>query len=112
MKEWIVLRNTRLLTLEEHDLQLGWHAFLWYGKSKMHSYFQRNALLLIWEKIREHYLKIPVWLSTMEALIHPNINMRNIVRYKDILNEKGELKTKQELNEQGMDMVWYSYMQI
>uniref|UniRef100_A0A2H6NGP7 Uncharacterized protein n=1 Tax=Micrurus carvalhoi TaxID=3147026 RepID=A0A2H6NGP7_9SAUR len=76
MKEWITLRNRRLLMLEGHDLQLGWHAFLWYGRSKIHGYFQRhmvrNAVLLAWGKTREqHYMKIPVWLSTTETLIPP-----------------------------------------
>lgn len=38
--------------------------------------------------------------------------MGNIVKYKGILNEKGELKTKQELSDQGIDMAWYLQVQI
>lgn len=49
----------------------------------------------------------------MEALMHPNlINFRNIVRYEDLLTDKGILKRKQELEEQGIEMEWYTHMQI
>uniref|UniRef100_A0A8C6VEH8 AIG1-type G domain-containing protein n=1 Tax=Naja naja TaxID=35670 RepID=A0A8C6VEH8_NAJNA len=54
----------------------------------------------------------PFWLSTMEVLIHPNvINLGNIATYKDILNENGELKTKQELPNQGVNLTWCKYNQ-
>uniref|UniRef100_A0A2D4JZD9 Uncharacterized protein n=1 Tax=Micrurus paraensis TaxID=1970185 RepID=A0A2D4JZD9_9SAUR len=96
---------------------MGWHAFLWYGRSKINGYFQRhmvrNALLWAWEKTREHYMKVPVWLLTMGTLIHSNVSkMGTIAKYKDILNEKGEFKTKQELNEEGLEMHWYLCTQI
>uniref|UniRef100_A0A670Z1A6 Reverse transcriptase domain-containing protein n=1 Tax=Pseudonaja textilis TaxID=8673 RepID=A0A670Z1A6_PSETE len=47
-KEWITLRKTRLLTLEGHDLLLGWHAFLWYKGTKSQSYLRRHY---IWESL-------------------------------------------------------------
>ncbi|KAF7239035.1 LINE-1 retrotransposable element ORF2 protein [Varanus komodoensis] len=36
LKEWIPLRNKRILYLEGHDLQMGWHAYMWYEKCKAH----------------------------------------------------------------------------
>uniref|UniRef100_A0A2D4LV52 Uncharacterized protein n=1 Tax=Micrurus spixii TaxID=129469 RepID=A0A2D4LV52_9SAUR len=56
VKEWINLKHRRLLLLTGHDLQLGWHAFLWYEKNKIHRCFQRhyvrNAQLSVWEKVK------------------------------------------------------------
>uniref|UniRef100_A0A2D4KI33 Uncharacterized protein n=1 Tax=Micrurus paraensis TaxID=1970185 RepID=A0A2D4KI33_9SAUR len=34
------------------------------------------------------------------------------VRYSEILNEKGELKTMQAMIEQGIHMKWFAYFQI
>uniref|UniRef100_A0A2D4IUP1 Uncharacterized protein n=1 Tax=Micrurus lemniscatus lemniscatus TaxID=129467 RepID=A0A2D4IUP1_MICLE len=116
VKEWITLRSTRLLTLEGHDLLLGWHAVLWYKGSKTHGYFRRHyireTLLLNWEKIkRQHYLKIPVWLSTLKAFSYSVIyKMEQTVRCGKILNEKSELKSMQALEEQGVKMNWFSYV--
>uniref|UniRef100_A0A670ZFJ1 Uncharacterized protein n=1 Tax=Pseudonaja textilis TaxID=8673 RepID=A0A670ZFJ1_PSETE len=59
VKEWITLRNTRLFTLEGHDLLLGWHAFLWYKGTKTQGYFRRyyirESLWLNWEKTKRQY---------------------------------------------------------
>uniref|UniRef100_A0A8C6VAE5 Reverse transcriptase domain-containing protein n=1 Tax=Naja naja TaxID=35670 RepID=A0A8C6VAE5_NAJNA len=44
VKDWITLRNTRLLTLEGHDLLLGLHAFLWYKGTKTQGYFRRHYI--------------------------------------------------------------------
>uniref|UniRef100_A0A8C5WQN4 Zona-pellucida-binding protein 1/2 N-terminal domain-containing protein n=1 Tax=Laticauda laticaudata TaxID=8630 RepID=A0A8C5WQN4_LATLA len=117
VKEWITLRNT-MLTLEGHDLLLGWHAFLWYKGTKTQGYFRRHhiqeSLWLDWEKIkRQCYLKIPVWLSTIEAFSYPiTYKKEQTVRYWEILNEKGELKSMQKLEEQSIKMNWFSYAQI
>uniref|UniRef100_A0A670Z3Q8 Reverse transcriptase domain-containing protein n=1 Tax=Pseudonaja textilis TaxID=8673 RepID=A0A670Z3Q8_PSETE len=60
VNEWITLRKTRLLTLECHDLLLGWHAFLWYKGTKTQGYFRRHyiqeSLWLNWEKIKKNVI--------------------------------------------------------
>ena len=49
IKEWITLENQRLLKLEDHDLKMGWHAYVWYGKYKEQSfcrtYSEEGAML-------------------------------------------------------------------
>ena len=57
-------RKWQLLKLEGHDLNLGWHAFLWYQKAKDKKQFKnhviRNALNWVWTKLREeNYQKVP-----------------------------------------------------
>lgn len=52
LKEWVNLKNRRLLLIEGHDLQLGWHAFLWYGRSTAHKYFQRHYVRNAWSSLR------------------------------------------------------------
>lgn len=64
VKEWMVLKNKRLLYLEGHDLQAGWHACMWYNKGKMYKSFRRHiirdALLNIWEITkRKFYMRTP-----------------------------------------------------
>ena len=44
IKEWITLENDRLLILEGHDLQLGWHAYLWYKKDKEQKNFNSHMI--------------------------------------------------------------------
>uniref|UniRef100_A0A2D4MQU4 Uncharacterized protein n=1 Tax=Micrurus spixii TaxID=129469 RepID=A0A2D4MQU4_9SAUR len=43
-KEWINLTNKRILNLEGHDLQRGWHAFLWERGTKKQQYFHRHLI--------------------------------------------------------------------
>uniref|UniRef100_A0A2D4HBJ0 Reverse transcriptase zinc-binding domain-containing protein n=1 Tax=Micrurus lemniscatus lemniscatus TaxID=129467 RepID=A0A2D4HBJ0_MICLE len=73
IKDWIKLENKRVLILEGHDLQIGWHAFLWNPNLKIQRYTLRKSLIKIWLGIRNnHYIKIPTWLSTVEAMFYPN----------------------------------------
>lgn len=40
--------------------------------------YVRNALLLVWEKVKAKiYMKMTVWLSTMEVFIHSNVTGKN-----------------------------------
>lgn len=93
LKEWMELKNNRILTIEGHEIQVGWHSFLWDGKHKTHTYFKRhiirNALLQTWLKIKkQHYTKIPIWLSPLEAVRHPNLmELKKVIRYKDLIEQ-------------------------
>uniref|UniRef100_A0A670ZAD8 Reverse transcriptase domain-containing protein n=1 Tax=Pseudonaja textilis TaxID=8673 RepID=A0A670ZAD8_PSETE len=118
LKDWVNLRNKRTLVLEGHDLQRGWHAFLWdVGKTKQayfHRHLIRDSLLTNWKKIcKKHYLKIPIWLSTMEAMVHPNnLDITKTTKYKDLLDPLGKLRTRQDLQEQGFKIDQWLYIQI
>uniref|UniRef100_A0A2D4EPT8 Reverse transcriptase domain-containing protein n=1 Tax=Micrurus corallinus TaxID=54390 RepID=A0A2D4EPT8_MICCO len=99
-KEWINLNNRRILSLEGHDLQKGWHAFLWEPNLKKQQYFHRHlirdSILQNWIKIKKkHYLKIPLWVSPIDIIVHPNnLDLRKRLKYKDILNSNGNMKTR------------------
>uniref|UniRef100_A0A670ZPK2 Reverse transcriptase zinc-binding domain-containing protein n=1 Tax=Pseudonaja textilis TaxID=8673 RepID=A0A670ZPK2_PSETE len=118
LKDWVNLTNKRILFLEGHDLQRGWHAFLWdVGKTSQkyfHRHLIRDALLTIWRKIRKkHYTKVPVWISTMEAMIHPNnLELTKMIKYKDLLDPQGNLKPRLDLQEQGHKIDQWVYLQI
>lgn len=75
IKEWVTLRNRRLLKLEGYDFKLDWHAFLWYQKSKEHKYVTNHifwkALLTVWKTCWQIYKKIPGWVSLTEAFVYP-----------------------------------------
>uniref|UniRef100_A0A670ZNF7 Reverse transcriptase zinc-binding domain-containing protein n=1 Tax=Pseudonaja textilis TaxID=8673 RepID=A0A670ZNF7_PSETE len=118
LKDWVKLTNKRILFLEGHDLQRGWHAFLWdIGKTSQkyfHRHLIRDALLTIWKKIRKkHYIKIPIWISTMEVMIHPNnLEITKMIKYKDLLDPQGNLKSRQEIQDQGLKIDQWVYLQI
>uniref|UniRef100_A0A2D4PEM7 Uncharacterized protein n=1 Tax=Micrurus surinamensis TaxID=129470 RepID=A0A2D4PEM7_MICSU len=107
-----------MLTLEGYNLQAGWHAFLWQDKHQIHGYFQRNkirhTLLNVWNKIKfQYYVEIPTWLSTLEALMYPHLLRRGqVITYEDILDKKGNLKTRQELKDLGFQIEWWAYLQL
>uniref|UniRef100_A0A2D4PYK0 Uncharacterized protein n=1 Tax=Micrurus surinamensis TaxID=129470 RepID=A0A2D4PYK0_MICSU len=118
LKNWINLKNKRILAIEGHSLQRGWHAFLWDTGPSKQQYFHRHLIrdLLInnWIKVKKkHYVKIPVWLSTMEATTHPNnLDLNKMLKYKDLLDIHGNLKTIQDLQELGLRVDWWAYFQI
>uniref|UniRef100_A0A2D4H8S8 Uncharacterized protein n=1 Tax=Micrurus lemniscatus lemniscatus TaxID=129467 RepID=A0A2D4H8S8_MICLE len=91
---------------------------MWDGKAKQHSYFQRhhvrNVLLNTWEKLKKkHYSKVPLWLSTLEAVTYPNaLDYDNILRYKDLLYDSGELKNRNQIQIQGKEIAWWPFLQI
>uniref|UniRef100_A0A8C7E3S4 Reverse transcriptase domain-containing protein n=1 Tax=Naja naja TaxID=35670 RepID=A0A8C7E3S4_NAJNA len=118
LRDWAKLEKRRILILEGFDLQLGWHAFMWDEKYKNHAYFRRhyvrNVLISVWEKMKKNfYLKVPLWISTLEAVTHPNVmDYDNIIRYKDLLLETGELKNKNQIIIQGKEISWWPFLQI
>uniref|UniRef100_A0A2D4H6V9 Uncharacterized protein n=1 Tax=Micrurus lemniscatus lemniscatus TaxID=129467 RepID=A0A2D4H6V9_MICLE len=87
-------------------------------KNKTHSYFQRHwirdSLLYIWERIkRNRYVKIPLWLSPMETLVYPNVmDLNKTIKYKELKTDEGGLKTQTQLKTQGIEIGWWSYVQI
>uniref|UniRef100_A0A2D4L5B7 Uncharacterized protein n=1 Tax=Micrurus spixii TaxID=129469 RepID=A0A2D4L5B7_9SAUR len=103
LKDWIKLKNKRILAIEGHDLQRGWHAFLWDTGHIKQKYFYRHltrdSLINNWIKVKKkHCIKIPIWLSTMEATTHPNnLDLNKMLKYKDLLDIHRNLKTIQEL---------------
>uniref|UniRef100_A0A2D4LHQ7 Reverse transcriptase zinc-binding domain-containing protein n=1 Tax=Micrurus spixii TaxID=129469 RepID=A0A2D4LHQ7_9SAUR len=74
----------------------------------------RKPLLKIWLDIRKHYNKVPLWLSTMEAMFHRNTMdiSKKILRYYQILDEEGNLESIQELEKQKIMIAHWSYFQI
>uniref|UniRef100_A0A2D4IME3 Uncharacterized protein n=1 Tax=Micrurus lemniscatus lemniscatus TaxID=129467 RepID=A0A2D4IME3_MICLE len=117
IKEWANLRNKKTLTLEGHDLQMGWHAFMWNPGNKSQAFFHRHirdSLIRIWREIKnKHYMKFSGWVSTMEALIHPNtLEIGKMVRYYEVLDPQGELKTNQELRDKGLNIDCWLYFQL
>ena len=93
--------------MEGHDLQCGWHAFLWYKKrqqKQFYSYMIRRALLGTWTKtIQQIYQKIPVWVSPIEAFTQSNLMTKvKLLRYQDLLKNYCELRSNEELEIQNI----------
>uniref|UniRef100_A0A8C6XP33 Uncharacterized protein n=1 Tax=Naja naja TaxID=35670 RepID=A0A8C6XP33_NAJNA len=84
IKDWIKLRNKRILTIE------------------------------VWTDIRQKLItRIPRWLSTMEAMFSPNtLDISQKLRYHQILDKEGKLKPLQGLGTQGISIDTWSYFQI
>uniref|UniRef100_A0A2D4HSL6 Uncharacterized protein n=1 Tax=Micrurus lemniscatus lemniscatus TaxID=129467 RepID=A0A2D4HSL6_MICLE len=58
-------------------------------------------------------MKVPRWLSTMEAMIHPNrLDIRKMVNHSELLDNQGKLKSNQELKQKGIIIDWWPYLQI
>ena len=110
--------NRAILKLERHDLNLGWHAFLWYQKAKDNkkckNHLKRKALNWIWTKIwEENYQKVPEWVSPVEAFTPPTLmEKKKLLRYRDLLKEDLSMKSRKELEEQGIILDWWTKTQI
>lgn len=68
IKDWMTLKNERLLELEGHELRFGWHSYLWYEKLEVNALFKnhfvRYAILRVWNKYKiKLFPKLPVWVS-------------------------------------------------
>lgn len=72
MKEWIELKNVNILDLEGANLIYGWHAYLWYKKTKVHKGFFNHvirSLYKVWMRHRDILeRKTPGWISPVEAV--------------------------------------------
>lgn len=95
IKDWILLRDQRTLSLEGHDLLEGWHRYIWYNITKKNSLFKkhyiRQSLLRIWSYVKEKIcVKTPRWVTPIDASRYQNlINWKQILTYKDVLNSDG-----------------------
>ena len=121
MKDWVTLKETKLLELEEHDLRFGWHTYLWYDKVKVNkdfkNHFVRSAILRVWNKYKARLSpNVPLWLSPQEPFVRrENVGGTSWFNYKDLLNaEEGEpkLKTREMLELEGFTWHWFTYVQL
>uniref|UniRef100_A0A2D4MXH0 Uncharacterized protein n=1 Tax=Micrurus spixii TaxID=129469 RepID=A0A2D4MXH0_9SAUR len=96
-------KKQEAINIGRSRLTIGMAYILWDERHKAYLYFQRHhikqALLRVWTIIKQqNYMETSAWLSILEALIHPIFfNLGRIVTYKDLLNEIGKLKSRQEL---------------
>lgn len=57
--------------------------------------------------------KIPKWISPIVAFTVPKLlEWKNILTYKDILNEQAKLKTEEELGNLGWHLNWCQKVQL
>ncbi|XP_034283437.1 fibulin-7 isoform X2 [Pantherophis guttatus] len=118
IRDWILLNRKRILTLEGYDLCQGWHHFLWRERGKKCGYFKRHYLRRIllesWERVRNRYYSMfPIWFDPLEAVTHSALYNKEIsLTYQDLLDPQGELKTCEELMNQGKKVDWWASAQI
>ena len=59
------------------------------------------------------YIKIPHWVTSVEAFALPYLREnKKIVKYSEVLNLDGSIKTQQELVDQGIEMGWWAQPQL
>ena len=108
IKEWITLENQRLMKLEGHDIKMGWHTYVWYGRYREHSHFGehilRKALGIVWQKFQaQTYKKIPLWVAPIEAFTLKILNQKGMLTtYENLLTKEQKIKDKQELEKLGV----------
>ena len=110
MKDWMSLKNRRLLELEGHELRFGWHGYLWYDKAKVNvefnNHYVRCVILRIWNKYKPRLCqKTPLWVSSQEAMHRRDFTRTHKwLTYNNILEmSQGEykLKSREELLTEG-----------
>lgn len=107
VRDWIMLEEEKLLTLEGFNRLFGWHAYLLYDKEKSDTMFKhhfiRGSLLQAWNKYRINLPdERPLWIILEEVISFIAGGKRNNpLKYKDLTKREGEtieLKTDEELN--------------
>lgn len=94
MKEWVELKNANNADLEGFNLSFGWHAYLYYGKTKLHKGFLNHiirknlcSVLARHKDLLER--KTLDWISPTGAVAVKKVNLdKNCGTYKDLLNFK------------------------
>uniref|UniRef100_A0A803SM80 Reverse transcriptase domain-containing protein n=1 Tax=Anolis carolinensis TaxID=28377 RepID=A0A803SM80_ANOCA len=118
IRPWMNLNKEKILTLEGHDLRVGWHSYIWYEREKKEknfgNHFIRSSLLRILQKYKKKfYLKTPLWLSTMEAKQRRLLGWSNWPTYRTLLIKGTEiLKSHEEIKQKFAHISWLHYMQI
>ncbi|XP_062834402.1 EF-hand calcium-binding domain-containing protein 14 isoform X1 [Anolis carolinensis] len=120
IKDWIFLKNKKLLNLEGWDLCTGWHSYIWYEKIKkernFNNHIHRSALIKTWNKYKiRMYNKTPRWLSPTEALQRRLIGRSEWPRYEEIIKKEGQdyiLLPQQEIKNKYRKITWLKYWQI
>uniref|UniRef100_A0A670IZE6 Reverse transcriptase domain-containing protein n=1 Tax=Podarcis muralis TaxID=64176 RepID=A0A670IZE6_PODMU len=119
IRTWIKLEDREVLDLEGFNIRFGWHAYLGYGKRKVHRGFGnhifRGPLIEVWERNREVLEpKTPHWLSPLEAMSVSKKNRGdNWPTYEQLLiKEEGKWKLKpyDQIKEKVHD--WLHYFQL
>lgn len=119
VRDWIKLKNTKLLDLEGFDNRFGWHAYLWQEGKKGHQSFGnhifRKSLIEVWIRYKNILERgVPHWLSPLEMMGIKQLNMRsNWVTYGDLVFKEGDkwtVKPYEQVKEHVRD--WLHYWQI
>uniref|UniRef100_G1KWC4 Reverse transcriptase domain-containing protein n=1 Tax=Anolis carolinensis TaxID=28377 RepID=G1KWC4_ANOCA len=120
VKSWSNLKEKKMLDLEGHDLNKGWHSYLWREKSKKEKCFKqhyiRAALIGTWDKYkRRFYNKVPMWFSPMEAEHMRELPKKKWLTYRQLLNienQEHRLKSYEEVKQLEPSMSWLNYWQL
>uniref|UniRef100_A0A803TFM9 Reverse transcriptase zinc-binding domain-containing protein n=1 Tax=Anolis carolinensis TaxID=28377 RepID=A0A803TFM9_ANOCA len=120
IRDWIQLKNKKILNLEGFDLCLGWHAYLWKERvpkeKNFGNNFFRSALIKTWDKYRKRmYNKTPRWFSPLEASQRRLLGWEEWPCYEKIIKKSGknyELKSLQEIKTIYKNMTWLQYYQF
>uniref|UniRef100_A0A803SPA4 Reverse transcriptase domain-containing protein n=1 Tax=Anolis carolinensis TaxID=28377 RepID=A0A803SPA4_ANOCA len=120
IKDWIQLRNRKILNIEGFDLWVGWHSYLWYERTKIEKNFYnhpiRSALIKTWQKYKTRmYSRTPKWISPLEAVQRRLMGWNSWPKYEDLLKKQGPnwiLKSHQELLEGKIKVSWLQYGQL
>uniref|UniRef100_A0A803TK04 Reverse transcriptase domain-containing protein n=1 Tax=Anolis carolinensis TaxID=28377 RepID=A0A803TK04_ANOCA len=120
IKDWILLKNRKLLNLEGWDLSSGWHSYLWYEKTKkeksFNNHFLRSSLIKTWSKYKlRMYNRTPRWLSPLEASQRRLLGWTDWPRYGEIIKkerQEHELLSQQEIKDKYSNITWLQYWQL
>uniref|UniRef100_A0A803TWA0 Reverse transcriptase zinc-binding domain-containing protein n=1 Tax=Anolis carolinensis TaxID=28377 RepID=A0A803TWA0_ANOCA len=120
VKEWAILRKTRILALEGQDLNKGWHAYLWkrkgFKEKNFNNHYIRKALLTTWERYKhKFYRKTPLWLSPLESEHMREIPRERWLTYKHLVREDNHgisIKPYEEVKQLEPSITWLNYWQI